>query len=47
MIAKVSDTILRKPCIVETGTKLIDAIDKSMKYSTSTIIVKKIMNTEL
>jgi CBS domain-containing protein len=41
MIAKVSDTILRKPCIVETGTKLIDAIDKSMKYSTSTIIVKK------
>lgn len=41
MIAKVSDTILREPCIVETGTKLIDAIDKSMKYSTSTIIVKK------
>ncbi|WP_044415968.1 DUF294 nucleotidyltransferase-like domain-containing protein [Halarcobacter anaerophilus] len=41
MIAKVSDTILRKPCIVKTGTKLIDAIDKSMKYSTSTIIVKK------
>jgi len=40
MIAKVNDTVLRKPCIVEAGTKLIDAIDKSMRYNTSTIIVK-------
>lgn len=41
MIAKVSDTILHPPCVVETGTKLIDAIDKSMQFNTSTIIVKK------
>ncbi|RXK11480.1 cyclic nucleotide-binding protein [Halarcobacter mediterraneus] len=40
MIAKVEDTILHPPCIVEKGTKLIDAIDKSMQYETSTIIVK-------
>lgn len=41
MIAKVSDTILHPPCIVESGTKLIDAIGKSMDYKTSTIIVRK------
>ncbi|XOB62916.1 DUF294 nucleotidyltransferase-like domain-containing protein [Campylobacterota bacterium DY0563] len=41
MIAKVSDTILHPPCIVESGTKLIDAIDKSMQFNTSTIIVKR------
>ena len=41
MIAKVSDTVLHPPCIVESGTKLIDAIDKSMQFKTSTIIVKK------
>ncbi|WP_320036278.1 DUF294 nucleotidyltransferase-like domain-containing protein [Halarcobacter sp.] len=41
MIAKVSDTILHPPCIVDVGTKLIDAIDKSMQFNTSTIIVKK------
>ncbi len=41
MIAKVSDTILHPPCIVEAGTKLIDAIDKSMQFNTSTIIVKR------
>ena len=39
MIAKVSDTILNPPCLVKKGTKLIDAIDKSMQYKTSTIIV--------
>ncbi len=41
MIAKVSDTLLHPPCIVEFGTKLINAIEKSMKFNTSTIIVKK------
>ena len=45
MIAKVNDTILHPPCIVEMGTKLIDAIEKSMEFKTSTIIVKK-SNTE-
>ena len=40
MIAKVEDTILHPPCVVEKGTKLIDAIDESMKKNTSTIIVK-------
>ncbi len=40
MIAKVSDTILHTPCIVEEETKLLDAIDKSMNFKTSTIIVK-------
>ncbi len=40
MIAKVSDTILNPPCIVEEETKLLDAIDKSMNFKTSTIIVK-------
>jgi len=39
MIAKVEDTILHPPCFVEKGTKLIDAIEKSMQYNTSTIIV--------
>ncbi|WP_072680111.1 DUF294 nucleotidyltransferase-like domain-containing protein [Arcobacter sp. LA11] len=41
MIAKVSDTVLHPPCIVDSGTRLIDAIEKSMEYKTSTIIVKK------
>ncbi len=41
MIAKVADTVLHEPCIVETNTKLIDAIEKSTEYKTSTIIVKK------
>ena len=41
MIARVGDTVLHPPCIVESGTKLIDAIEKSMEYKTSTIIVKK------
>jgi CBS domain-containing protein len=41
MIAKVEDTIIHESCVVETGTKLIDAIEKSMEFKTSTIIVKK------
>jgi len=41
MIARVADTVLHPPCIVEEGTKLIDAIEKSMEFHTSTIIVKK------
>lgn len=41
MIAKVEDTLVHEACIVEEGTKLIDAIEKSMEYKTSTIIVKK------
>lgn len=40
MIAKVEDTLIHEACIVDEDTKLIDAIDKSMKYKTSTIIVK-------
>ena len=40
MVAKVSDTVLHPPCIVESGTKLIDAIERSMEFKTSTIIVK-------
>ncbi|RXJ66958.1 cyclic nucleotide-binding protein [Halarcobacter ebronensis] len=40
MIARVHDTILHPPCIVEKGTTLIDAIEKSMEYETSTILVK-------
>ncbi|WP_121628238.1 DUF294 nucleotidyltransferase-like domain-containing protein [Poseidonibacter antarcticus] len=41
MIAKVDDTIIHEPCIVSQDTRLIDAIEKSMNYKTSTIIVKK------
>ncbi|WP_421716067.1 DUF294 nucleotidyltransferase-like domain-containing protein [Arcobacter arenosus] len=41
MIARVADTVLHPPCIVKEGTKLIDAIEKSMEFHTSTIIVKK------
>ncbi|MCT7517781.1 DUF294 nucleotidyltransferase-like domain-containing protein [Aliarcobacter cryaerophilus] len=40
MIAKVSDTLIHEACIVKKDTKLIDAIDKSMKYKTSTIIIE-------
>ena len=40
MIAKVSDTVLHEPCIVQHDTKLIDAIEKSIEYKTSTIIVQ-------
>jgi CBS domain-containing protein len=41
MIAKVGDTVLHEPCIVDADTKLINAIEKSTEYKTSTIIVKK------
>lgn len=40
MIAKVKDTLIHPACIVDEDTKLIDAIDKSMDFKTSTIIVK-------
>ncbi|MAD41652.1 MAG: cyclic nucleotide-binding protein [Arcobacter sp.] len=45
MIAKVDDTIIHEACIVDENTKLIDAIERSMTYKTSTIIVKKEDNT--
>jgi CBS domain-containing protein len=45
MIARVDDTIIHDACIVDENTKLIDAIEKSMTYKTSTIIVKKEDNT--
>ena len=41
MIAKVEDTIIHEACIVDEDTKLIDAIEKSMTFKTSSIIVKK------
>ena len=41
MIAKVEDTLIHEPCIVDENTKLIDAIEKSMEYKTSSIVVKK------
>ena len=40
MIAKVEDTLIHDACIVDENTKLIDAIEKSMEYKTSSIIVK-------
>lgn len=40
MIAKVDDSLIHDACIVEPDTKLIDAIQKSMEYKTSTIIIK-------
>ena len=39
MIAKV-DTVLEEPCIVKQDTKLIDAIEKSIEFNTSTIIIE-------
>lgn len=41
MIAKVEDTLIHEACIIDENTKLIDAIEKSMEYKTSSIIVKK------
>ena len=41
MIAKVEDTLIHEACMVEENTKLIDAIQQSMEFKTSTIIVKK------
>ncbi len=40
MIAKVEDTLIHDACIVDENTKLIDAIQQSMEYKTSSIIVK-------
>lgn len=40
MIAKVDDSLIHDACIVEPNTKLIDAIQKSMEYKTSTILIK-------
>lgn len=41
MIARVDDTLIHEACIVDEDTKLIDAIQESMDFKTSTIIVKK------
>jgi CBS domain-containing protein len=41
MIAKVDDTLIHEPCIVDENTKLSDAIEQSMEYKTSTIIVRR------
>ena len=41
MIAKVEDTLIQEACVVDENTKLIDAIQQSMEFKTSTIIVKK------
>ncbi|UTJ07146.1 DUF294 nucleotidyltransferase-like domain-containing protein [Arcobacter roscoffensis] len=41
MIAKVDDALVHDACVVEEDTKLLDAIQKSMEYKTSTIIVKR------
>ena len=41
MIAKVSDTLIHEPFIVEYNTPLLQAIEGSMEAKTSTIIVKK------
>ena len=40
MIAKIEDTLIHEACIVNENTQLINAIQKSMEYKTSTIIVK-------
>ena len=41
MIAKVEDTLIHEACMVDENTKLIDAIEKSMEFKTSTIIIKR------
>ena len=41
MIAKVSDTLIHEPYVVEQDTPLLEAIKGSMNNNTSTIIVKK------
>lgn len=40
MIARVEDTLIQDACIVDENIKLIDAIEQSMEFKTSTIIVK-------
>uniref|UniRef100_UPI0040482493 DUF294 nucleotidyltransferase-like domain-containing protein n=1 Tax=Aliarcobacter sp. TaxID=2321116 RepID=UPI0040482493 len=44
MIAKVEDTLIHEACIVDENTKLIDAIQQSMEFKTSSIIVKNSNN---
>lgn len=44
MIARVEDALVHEACIVDEKTKLIDAIEKSMEYKTSTILVRKSNN---
>jgi len=44
MIAKVEDTFINKACIVDESTILLDAIEKSIQYKTSSIIVKSSNN---
>jgi len=41
MVARVSELFLHKICIVESNTSLGDAINKSIEYNTSTIVVQK------
>ena len=41
MISKVEDTLIHEPCIIDEDTTLINAIQKSMEYKTSSIIVKR------
>jgi len=40
MIAKIQDTLIHEACIVNENTQLLNAIQQSMEYKTSTIIVK-------
>ena len=41
ILDKVEDTIVHEPCIVNQNEKLLNAIEKSLEYKTSTIVVKK------
>ena len=41
ILDKVEDTIVHEPCIVKQDEKLLNAIEKSLEYKTSTIVVKK------
>jgi len=41
MIARVEDTLIHEPCIVQAKTTLTNAIAKSIEFKTSTIIVQK------
>ncbi len=41
MIARVEDTLIHEPCIVQGKTTLTNAIAKSIEFKTSTIIVQK------
>lgn len=41
MVARVNETYLHEPCIVDKDTAIREAIDKSIQLKTSTIIVKR------